>query len=349
MSRDIVGEILKRVDGPTLANAACSSSDFLSFANEEWLWENMCISLWPSTNNEEVKQLISSLGGFRKFYGDCFPPLNADSKYLDANSKKSIGGSFNYVPGDYLADAVSVCPSDFVSLVDLHYDNKPVFSKIIEGDCMSHHYCRSFLNFPIYPFVIDLFCSCDGTVPSITIKREEDVESETLLLKKMKLSWIMINTRTKHAVNLSSWRPQIARKNYWGREGDFTVGFGSLLVAAHNSFPLELVSCNITVNCRLSNADTESMKLQISEISLHMEDEMGNQLNARDGVLTIQKAMKWGRRMEDYNQFKQRYDGFFQNNLMEEKRQATQGFMYPIWLLFSVAVVILSCYYCLVV
>ena len=29
--------------------------------------------MWPSTNREDVKSLISSIGGFRKFYADCFP------------------------------------------------------------------------------------------------------------------------------------------------------------------------------------------------------------------------------------------------------------------------------------
>ncbi|GLT78018.1 hypothetical protein SLA2020_495680 [Shorea laevis] len=73
LSSDLFYDILRRLDGPTLASAACTCAAFCSISKEEKLWENVCSSMWPSTNREDVKSLISSIGGFRKFYADCFP------------------------------------------------------------------------------------------------------------------------------------------------------------------------------------------------------------------------------------------------------------------------------------
>ncbi|KAF7804761.1 F-box protein [Senna tora] len=73
LSSDIFYDILRRLDGPTLASAACTCAALCSISKEESLWENVCSSMWPSTNREDVKSLITSIGGFRKFYADCFP------------------------------------------------------------------------------------------------------------------------------------------------------------------------------------------------------------------------------------------------------------------------------------
>jgi len=64
---DLLYDILRRLDGATLARAACACADFSSISKEEALWENVCRSLWPLTNREDVRSLISSIGGFRKF------------------------------------------------------------------------------------------------------------------------------------------------------------------------------------------------------------------------------------------------------------------------------------------
>ncbi|XP_029143292.1 F-box protein At2g27310 isoform X2 [Arachis hypogaea] len=73
LSSDLFYEILRRLDGATLASAACTCAALCSISKEESLWENVCSSMWPSTNREDVKSLISSVGGFRKFYADSFP------------------------------------------------------------------------------------------------------------------------------------------------------------------------------------------------------------------------------------------------------------------------------------
>ncbi|OIV91323.1 hypothetical protein TanjilG_01941 [Lupinus angustifolius] len=73
LSSDFFYDILRRLDGATLASASCTCATFCSISKEERLWENVCSSVWPSTNREDVKSLISCMGGFRKFCADCFP------------------------------------------------------------------------------------------------------------------------------------------------------------------------------------------------------------------------------------------------------------------------------------
>ncbi|KAH9327756.1 hypothetical protein KI387_007934, partial [Taxus chinensis] len=248
LSGDIIAEILKRVDGSTLALTACSSSALKSIAFQEWLWENLCTSLWPSTQKEEVRLLISSLGGFRKFYGACFPLLNVCCKQAEEEN-------FNVPEEDHDDDAIPVFPSDLVSIVDIHYNNKSIYSKVVSADGKSHFHRRSCSIFQMSPFQIDLLCNGDATIPSIFINdidKEKDVDSTKifLLLNMMRLSWIIINTRTKRAVNLSSWRPLQARRTYWGGHNGFTVHFGSILPADHNTLPMDFIACNIMVRCR---------------------------------------------------------------------------------------------------
>ncbi|XP_057815979.2 F-box protein At3g44326-like [Cryptomeria japonica] len=318
LSNDIVvAEILRRVDGISLAKVGCSSCDFRSIAREEWLWENMCNSLWPSTQKEEVKQLISSLGGFRKFYGDCFPLLKEP---------------------DVL---VSVSPSDLLSLVDIQYDNKSVYSKVIAAnDMIDYDHWRS----SIYPFQVNLLCDSDDIFPSIAadfIQSDENSESKTLVMN-MRLSWICISTKTKHAVNLSSWRPLQAQKNDWGYDNHFTVRFGSILPAPY-TLPLELAECNIVVRCRFTGGYLENTNLQISEVSIQLENMMGNRM---DPLLSLHRAVEWRRRSIDHDKVMQVLHELLQiqNDYLVEEKVST-GLMNPLYIMISVVAVALPYYF----
>lgn len=117
LSTDLFYEILRRLDGPSLASAACSCSALRSMSREERLWENACSSMWPSTDRQDVKALISSIGGFRKFYADCFPPI-FNKVYREY--------PVEWTEAEYYGDADelnNVSPSDFVSIVDIRYSS----------------------------------------------------------------------------------------------------------------------------------------------------------------------------------------------------------------------------------
>ncbi|KAL4572061.1 hypothetical protein LXL04_018830 [Taraxacum kok-saghyz] len=159
LSNDIFYDILRRVDGATLASASCACATFNAISKEERLWEDVCSSMWPSTKREDVKTLISSTGGFKKFYANCFPlivskdvPVIRWTEYPEECTE----GEYNY--GDEGDDELeNVSPSDFVSIVDIKYKEKTICSKVIWGIPNANVYNGWFSE---CPFRIDLFaCS----------------------------------------------------------------------------------------------------------------------------------------------------------------------------------------------
>lgn len=156
LSSDLFYDILKRVDGSTLATASCACATFSSISNEERLWENVCSSMWPSTRNEDVKTLILSIGGFKKFYADCFPLIVNKSvpefrwsdypEYSEELTEAEYYGDFD--------EFENVSPLDFVSIVDIRYKEKIICSKVIWGIPNSNGVNGWFSN---CPFRIDLF------------------------------------------------------------------------------------------------------------------------------------------------------------------------------------------------
>ena len=68
LTDDVLHNVLDRVDGATLARASCVSTQFRSAGSEEAFWERLCNDRWPSTLEEPVQSLVSTIGWFRKFY-----------------------------------------------------------------------------------------------------------------------------------------------------------------------------------------------------------------------------------------------------------------------------------------
>ena len=75
--------------------------------------------MWPSTNREDVKSLISSVGGFRKFYADCFP-LIVNKEVVGYQPNNYLEYPDNWTEAEYYGDmneSESISPSDFVLTV----------------------------------------------------------------------------------------------------------------------------------------------------------------------------------------------------------------------------------------
>jgi hypothetical protein len=128
LNSDLFYDILKRLDGPALASVACTCAAFCSISKEESLWENVCASLWPSTNREDVKSLISSIGGFRKFYADCFP-LIVNKEVGQYQWNNYLEYPDDWTEAEYYGDTnefESITRSDFVSLVDIRFKGKSI-------------------------------------------------------------------------------------------------------------------------------------------------------------------------------------------------------------------------------
>ena len=107
---------IQDINNITLASVGSVSFQFWSIEKEKKIWKDKCSSLWPSTQNSYVKVFIySSLGGFRNLYASCFLAIAYDESSMRHKVKK-------------------VCkslPSDFVSLVDVMYKDKTIYSKVL--------------------------------------------------------------------------------------------------------------------------------------------------------------------------------------------------------------------------
>ena len=112
--------ILTRLDGQTLAAAACTSSHLHSLCAQEKLWQHICSSTWPSSNDPRVRNLVSSYpgGGHRSFFSHSFPLLDCQKQ-----------------PAKRIHDDDSLLVTEeIISAVDLYYRNDPVFSRVAENE-----------------------------------------------------------------------------------------------------------------------------------------------------------------------------------------------------------------------
>ncbi|XP_044974645.1 F-box protein GID2-like [Hordeum vulgare subsp. vulgare] len=84
LGEDVVFEVLRRAEAPTLAAAACVSRGWRVLAQDERLWEAACVREWAGLGFSEhlLRAVVLLLGGFRRahavsinarrrFGGDC--------------------------------------------------------------------------------------------------------------------------------------------------------------------------------------------------------------------------------------------------------------------------------------
>eukprot|EP01018_Ginkgo_biloba_P012137 Gb_11568 [translate_table: standard] len=350
VNNDLVTEILRWVDAKTLANAGCVCSEFRSITMQEPLWEEACCSLWASTQDGEVKYLISSLGGFKKFYGNCFP-LIVCNEGLDVPTQWNSNWNELAMRSDGSPElhAGNVCPSDLVSIVDVQYKKKAMYSKVLWGmpgvDQGLSSNC---------PFTIDLVNEDDDSptiadgLPSIScIQREkQDGIFWRDLWDNIRLSWILINRTTKQAVNLSSWSP-VEGQRHWPSDKDFVLRFGSIL-PGRNILPGQVVPCIFVMKFRVSN-DGGQTSLKMIKLSMQLEDMVGGHVNGRKSLLLLNSALGCSR-STDHNQVLYSYHHFLdvQGELMEEKMRSEGRQLEPLCVVFmAIAIFAMFCCYIL--
>eukprot|EP01018_Ginkgo_biloba_P029150 Gb_23720 [translate_table: standard] len=310
LSSDLVYDILSRLDGVTLASAGCACLHFCSITREERIWEDICNLQWPSTEKEEVKGLISSLGGFRKFYADCFP-LIANKESVSAVEWDSDLDELEGWSDCSDDEGEDILSSDFVSIVDVQYKGKAIYSKVLWGIPDSDDFHGWFSS---CPFRIDLLrfsdedddhesevtlSMADGLPPITSIERErKDGKFWKEVQDSIRLSWILVNKKINQAVNLASWSP-LGGQRHWPTDKDFLLRFGSIL-PAHNILPCKAVQCILEMKCRVSDAGVEEggqTTLRLTELSMQLEDIRHAHLNGRNSLLVLRNAFSCCRSM----------------------------------------------------
>lgn len=316
LSSDLFYDILRRLDGPTLASAACACAAFCSISREERLWENVCSSMWPSTNREDVKSLISSIGGFRKFYADCFP-LIVNKEVNEYHRNKSLEYPEEWTEAEYYGDLdefESISPSDFVSIVDIRYKDKEICSKVLWGIPNANGFNGWFYN---CPFRIDLLnyasrdddsegevtlSVLDGLPPIFSMEKErKDGKLWKELRDGLRLSWIVVNKKIKQAANLASWSP-LGGQRHWPTDKDFVIRFGSVL-PAKDILPCQVVECILIMKFRIVHTEEEGVQttLKLTELSMQLEDMESAHVNGRNSLHILKEALSC-RRSKNYSE-----------------------------------------------
>ncbi|KAK1303452.1 F-box protein [Acorus calamus] len=222
LNQDLLRLILSCiVDGVTLSAATSASTDLHRIASDDRLWERLCHTTWPSMLDTKAKATIKG-GGFSKFYGDCFPRI----------LYKPVEGEATTTTNNNTA---CIEPADLVSLVDVHYKNKCVFSRALHGipipsdvfdegdDDVSLAYYGSW--FRDCPFRMDVLVQRSGDEYVDYIERYGGDDEKRVMEENVRVTWIIMNAKTGEAVNLSSWKPRSVQKN-WPAEGDLVMKFG---------------------------------------------------------------------------------------------------------------------------
>lgn len=359
LSSDIFYDILRRLDGPTLASAACACAAFCSISKEERLWENVSSSMWPSTKSEDVKELISSIGGFRKFYGDCFPLIiNKEVSEYQWNNYLEYPEEWN--EADYYGDVdelESISPSDFVSIVDIRYKDKTICSKVLWGIPNANGFHGWFYN---CPFRIDLLTYAardddsenevtlsvsDGLPPIASMEKErKDGKLWRELRDGLRLSWIVVNRKIKQAVNLASWCP-LGGQRHFPTDKDFVIRFGSVL-PAKDILPCQVVECNLIMKFRVVKTEAEGAEttLKLTELSMQLEDMEGAHVNGRNSLLILKEALSC-RRSKNYSEVLESCHLYskVQSELKEEKMR-NESRLDRLCILSGIAAFITFCY-----
>ena len=254
--------ILTRLDGPTLASAACTCSQLNTLSSQEALWTKICNSMWPSTNTPRIRHVISTFpNGPHSFFSDSFPLLT-NSDHTN-NSPQSHHDR----------------TSELISAVDVYYKGNLVFSKVIETETVTGWFKCS-------PFRFDLLDPKD-VVPTPIKLLDDDDDTCRDLEEDLELSWILIDPIGRRAMNVSSQKP-VSVQRHW-LSGEVHVRFATILAGDHHrGSSSEFVQCGVVITC----GGSQGRGVLIKEMSLQAEDMDGIHLNGKESLVILQRAME---------------------------------------------------------
>lgn len=293
--------ILTRLDGPTLASTSCASSHLHGLCTEENLWKTICNSSWPSTAHPCIQQAISSFPfGHRSFYSDSFPTLHHHHHHQQPAARRPKS-----------SDSSLFHSSELISAVDIRYGNELVYSKVAVTETSTGWFMCS-------PFRVDLLDPKE-IVPAPAKFDGEDAKVMAGVEENMRLSWIVIDTGKKRAVNLSSLRPVDVRRHWL--TGEIQISYATMMAAGGGSGRAgrDFVICKVVVTC----GGKEGGDLQVREISMQVEDMEGKIISGKDALVFLQEAMDGKRRKGEVGEEKRMYEVFLE--MRSEWRERKQN------------------------
>ncbi|XP_057956572.1 F-box protein At2g27310-like [Malania oleifera] len=283
--------VLTRLDGPTLASTACASSLFRALSADDELWRHICRATWPSVDSPRLRRLISSFpSGHRSFFYDSFPLLHHHN--LDGAPPTDPRHSSSH-------------PSQLISAVDIHYQDKLVLSRVVETDTGTGW-------FRCLPFRIDLLKQ-EERVP-IPVKFGTGGDTcRSQLEENLIVSWIVVDPTRNRAANLSSRRPVSVQRLLWS--GEVEVRYATAVGGGRKGSPAEWVELGVVVTC----GGKEGGGAHMREVRVQVEDMEGRVLKGKDSMVILREAMEMGKR-KLRGEIRERYEEF-----VEKRRERREG------------------------
>lgn len=277
--------ILTKIDGPTLASAACASPLLHALCTEEKLWMDICNSTWPSTNQSFLSDIISTFpAGHRSFFSDSFSGIDHRQPAQQVNR--------------------SFTSPQLISAVDIRYGQKVIYSKVEITETETEW-------FRCTPFRIDLLDRKEPVTTQVKFEND-DVKFQLGIPKNMSLSWILIDPTRKRAVNLSSRFP-VSVTRHW-LTGDVQAEYAVVMTGDRLGRSSEFIKCSVVVTCGGKGGGD----LHVREVGMHVQDMEGKGLSGGDSLVILQGALESGRRKKG-NEERERYREYLE--MMRESRE----------------------------
>lgn len=169
---DVLGQVLRLLDGASLAALGCSCAAFRDLAADPDAWRALCLALWPSLR--DVPSAADHKDHHRRLFADAFP-FPAVPPPQPASSSPHGGAG--------------LLPARLVSAVDLHHGGVCIMSRVVETDTSSGWFLGA-------PFRVDALVQESFSAPAGPITPAD-----------LSLSWVLIDPDSGRAINASSRRP----------------------------------------------------------------------------------------------------------------------------------------------
>ncbi|KAG9147977.1 hypothetical protein Leryth_003559 [Lithospermum erythrorhizon] len=287
----IQSHILNKLDGTSLASTSCVSTELNNLINAENLWKNCCSNQWPSSLDPLVQPHITN---HRFFFSD------ASSSVHNLHLGHPVG--------DVLCSSQSPKMKNLISAVDIFYEDKLIFSRVIATESSASWLSCS-------PFKIDILEPKEVFPTSVKITGD-DRNCMAEMEKSLKLSWILIDGDSNRALNVSSMCP-VSVCRHW-LTGDIKVKYATVVPDRRNRDGGEaLMQCGVVVSCK------EGEEMHVKEVSLLVEDDEGLVLYGNEGLEIVQEVIKGERSVKNSNEERKRYEKFdkLKSDLSEMKER----------------------------
>ncbi|CAN8247074.1 unnamed protein product [Cochlearia groenlandica] len=314
--------ILTRLDGPTLASTASTSSYLRTLCTEQKLWREICSATWPSINDPRVIKAISTFpSGYYSFFGDSYP-FTEHTWRTEKHDPPTTG---------------------LISAVDLYYRGELIYSKVQDMEKESGKSAGWFLS---SPFRVDLIDPKESVKTRIRYPGGDYEVWAKEMEQSVTLNWIVIDPIKKRAANISSRKAVLARRNWL--TGDLEIKFSTVTAEAGD----KTAEVSTVVSCGSGEAWKEvdeevGGEVHVKDVRLQVEDIEGKCMNGKDSLVILQGLLGGKRSVkeeedDDGDERRGRYEEYVgMKTVWREKKERCERAHDTICMLFGFSLFVL--------